>query len=256
MERIIASKQVGDLSYFVGDLATLRQIVVNENIWTSEKPERNYSVTPSKLSKYVSFSRSMTDTPKRNPKRWKYGVIIDGDKLSNRYHIEPYSFAGNALAHGDRYRIKILTKYDTGICTLSLVNWGTIKISEDMFNQLESAILRQSESYNAKKNLTQHSGKNKTKNGVIEVQYKYNTKNGGLHLTDDILGKLSTSFIKHDVLNEKEERIWIDKQAISIKGCIKGIIIPRNISEEFESQLETTFKVCDRWLGQYTVIRY
>lgn len=102
MQSVLANKQVGDLSYFVNSLATLTQIISTENMMSSEKLERNYNVKPSKLSRYVSFSRSMADTPKRNPKRWKYGLITDGDKLSNKYHIEPYSFVGTSLAHGNR----------------------------------------------------------------------------------------------------------------------------------------------------------
>lgn len=117
-----------------------------------------------------------------------------------------------------------------------------------MFDKLEQIILTQPQAYNDEKNLIRHSGKNRTKHGIIKVQYKYNTKNGGFNITDDMLGNYASALTKHETLNEKEERIRTDKQYISISGCIEGIIIPKEVDEEFESELFKTLKIADMWL--------
>lgn len=90
--KIVASKQVGDVSYLVGDLEILYNVVKDEVILGSKKPEKNPRT--GKSENYVSLSRNYTSAALRNNSRWKYGVLLDGDKLSDHYHIEPISYAG------------------------------------------------------------------------------------------------------------------------------------------------------------------
>lgn len=145
MQKIIAAKQVGDVSYLVSNDSTLRTILVEERILSSTRQEKNPNT--SKLQNYVSLARNLTTAAIRNNSRWRWGVILDGDKLSSRYRIEPYSFSGaGAIANSKNVlRIKYIAKYDTGICVVAPVNWRAQKISEKAYDAIKRAMLSQPE---------------------------------------------------------------------------------------------------------------
>ena len=112
--KILASKQVGEVSYLVGDLQILYNVVKDEVILGSKKPEKNPRT--GKLENYVSLSRNYTSAALRNNSRWKYGVLLDGDKLSDHYHIEPISYVG---AVSKNLRLKPLQNMMMGSVTLT-----------------------------------------------------------------------------------------------------------------------------------------
>lgn len=90
MNVITASKSVGQLSYFVRDLETLYTIILSGQLKQSKNQE--YNKNKHEKSIYISLSRNLTAATIRNNDRCRYGIVIDGNRLSDRYHIEPYSF--------------------------------------------------------------------------------------------------------------------------------------------------------------------
>ena len=212
----------------VNDISVLRTIVHNQVIKTSNKPEKGYS--DGKSHYYVSFLRSL-DKAGRNKGRWKYGVKIDGTKLSNHYKINPYSFAGSIVNTTKRqYRVKYISAYDDGTYVLQLVDWPSMSIPEFVYNDIAEAIEKDVEGINSKKKLTQSTGKRLYKGRMVLNKYLYNVPTGGIALNYDTIPSTTFDYLlKHTNLNETEERIWIlnsNTPYISIRDCIVGYIEP------------------------------
>lgn len=224
---LIESKQVGNLSYYVSNINTLVQIIEQGEIWTSKSKEYNSRLK--KKMNFVSTSRDMFAAPKRNNTRWKYGIVIDGDSLSNRYSIEPFSFAGNALQYStSSFRVKELRAYENGVYKLSMVNWPTIQISKNVFDNIRNAIENMPEEMKQKKKLQVIDGGKRVVGGTkLLKKYLFNVPSGGIMLTPDILKGISSEFTKSSNINEMEERIWSDTDSININGCILGVSIPK-----------------------------
>lgn len=255
---MLASKQVGDLSYFVENQAILRRILLEGNIKTSS-PKVNYDKNIK--SRYVSMSRNMTSSASRNNLKWRYGVIIDGDKLSNRYAIRPYSYVGVNLDHTSNLKVAYIQKYDTGVCKLSLAGFaGTYDISNAMYEHIRNLIMNCPEDFKNKKKLTIHGpGKYKTKYGKVEEKVHFNVPSGGIKLSSDMFKgtNLESELLKTSGLDEQEERIWTDKEFIKVVDCIKGLIIPDKLSDDEQQDIHKTFLVADMCLGDnYKVITY
>lgn len=227
MMEIIAGKQVGPVYYMVKDVAVLEAIVTQGIIRTSLKAEPR-SNGGGKYH-YVSFMRDLTKAD-RNPGRWIYGIQIDGDKLSDRYNISPYSFAGNSMKK-NYYRVKSLISYDNGTYSLSLLNWPTMSVSKSVFEEIKQLITSDAQGINDLKKLEVSTGKRPYLGRTIVEKYVYNVKTGGISLSEDTLSEESLNYLlKHTNLNETEERIWIlndNVKYINIKGCITGYIEPK-----------------------------
>lgn len=226
---IVAGKQVGPIYYMVKDVQVLCAIVKQGVVRTSLKAEPQ-SNGGGKYH-YVSFMRDLTKAS-RNPNRWVYGIQLNGDRLSDRYRIGPYSYAGNNISSSASFfRIKTLTAYDNGTYKLNLVNWPAIDIPRQVFLELESLILEDPEGNNSAKNLQITEGTRRINGKMITKKYNYNTKNGGFKLTSDLMPPATQAYLlKHTNMNETEERIWIindDVKYINIKGCVTGYIEPK-----------------------------
>lgn len=227
--KIYASKQVGPIYYMVDTVSILETIAVTQLIKTSNKPEKGYSGGGS--HHYVSFLRSL-DKAGRNPNRWVYGLKLDGNKLSDKYKISPYSFAGNAIGSKSRqYRVKYIASYDNDTYVLQLVDWPVISIPRNVFEDIEEAIVSDCEGINSKKKLEVSEGKRSYRGRTILRKYHYNVKTGGIALNESTISQSTLNYLlKHTNLNETEERIWIlksDRNYISIKDCITGYIEPQ-----------------------------
>lgn len=224
--QVTAAKQVGPIYYMVKDTAVLELIVFQGIIRTSIKAEPTGKGNGSKH--YISFMRDLTKAD-RNPNRWIYGIQLDGDKLSNRYKIEPYSFAGGAMKKS-YYKVKTLISYDDNTYALSLVNWPTIKIPQSVFEDIKQLITSDSQNINKVKRLEVSTGKRKYQGRTIKEKYNYDVKTGGVSLNDENLSAESLNYLmKHTNLNETEERIWIlndNVKFITIKDCITGYVEP------------------------------
>lgn len=102
---IIENKQVGPVSYMCETGQILNAILTDMEILRSRKPEKNPATK--KPQYYVSLSRDLTSAARRNNERWRFGVVLDGDKLSDRYHISPVSYAGMQTTYSD-LRVKAM----------------------------------------------------------------------------------------------------------------------------------------------------
>ncbi len=262
MDTIVASKQIGDLSYFCKHFTTICNIIEKEHIFTGSSEELNPNT--GKKSKYVSFSRNMTAAALRNNKRWIYGVKVDGTRLSDRYHIEPFSFTGSVIDKGG-LRIKELVKYDTGECKLTLVNWSPMWVSSKVFDYFENLILQQSEDFNTSHKLfIQEGGKRRNQGRLIDTKYTYKVRHGDsgklISSFDSLPDYVKYVFLKGKSTNEYEERLWTSRNYIDISGCIKGIILPKSQFRDFETSNEHDSRIlrniCDEVLREYTITYY
>ena len=238
-------KQVGDLSYMVESIPILENIIEYGNIFASSKAERN--PVDGKKMHYISFSRNLVSASARNMSKWKYGVIINGDKLSDKYKITPYSFGGTQTPSTGRFRVKYMVLYDDNTAMLNLANWSrTFSISADMFKYIENLILNMSEEDKRKFKLSVETGKRRQSGKLAMKRYKFNVKNGGLKLNLSSMGSKFIDLIKNTSLNETEERIWLpNSSSIDVSGCVKGIILPKselNIIQTEESEFMETVK--------------
>ena len=220
--KVTASKNYSELSYMVDSEIMLFNILYDEVIHTSQ--ERGYK------GRFVSLSRDLTAPARRNIKRWKYGVILDGAKLTDKYHIEPYSYSEHEYQSSRKSLIvKSITKYDNGDYTLTLVNHPAKLISKYLYDELKELILLDVQSINAIKHLQKHVGTRRRKGRMIVEQYTYNVPTGGLRLNEGVLSDRGASLlIHHTDLNETEERLSTAQSIINIHNCIIGILIPKD----------------------------
>lgn len=234
---ILAGKQVGPIYYMVKDTEILQLIVEQGVIRTSVKAEPTGKGNGSKH--YISFMRDLTKAD-RNPNRWIYGIQLDGDKLSNKYKIEPYSFAGSAMKK-NYYKVKTLISYDDNTYALSLVNWPTIKIPQSVFEDIKELITSDSQNLNKVKKLEVTTGKRPYLGRTIKEKYNYDVKTGGISLNEKNLSLETLNYLlKHTNLNETEERIWIiDEKVkfINIGDCITCYIEPKG-DDSIEQKIE------------------
>lgn len=257
---IMAAKQVGDLSYFTSDLDHLINIIDSGLIKSSNKAELNPKTNKNQYS--ISFSRNMTAAARRNPRRWSVGIILNGDMLSNRYHLEPYSYASTAFNRGNVLVVKELKSYDNGTYTLSLVHWPTLEISKKLFDGIEDIILNLSDSDKQKMKLEISEGKQPRGGRKVLVRYNFNRPQGGPKLNSNNLSNaLSSELFHHTAMNEEEERIWLNNLSlIDISGCIKGIIVPKNMYNEMldpdsdDDRLDELQAVIEKAAGRNYVI--
>lgn len=239
---ISAAKQVGPISYLTSSKERLTQNINLCRIRTSRNTEMNDSLH--KKMYYVSFSRDLTAAAKRNPDRWRYGLILDGDVLSNRYHISPYSFAGAGVNRGTSLRVKGIRAYTDGTCQLILVNWPTINIPKSSYEAIKEQMLNMAEDYKADKKFTIQGPGKFARNGMLRTEYLfYNVPSGGFALNQKYIPSEALSVIlKHSSMNESEERIWFSEESfVDIRGAVVGIILPKEEYADFQQSYDASY---------------
>ena len=229
---LVEGKQVGEVSYMVADLDVLLYILDEEMLLRSRLQELNPKTR--KKEYYLSLSRNLTSAAKRNSKRWRWGVILNGDKLSDRYSITPVSYSGIQMSYSD-LRVTYITAYDNGTYALNLVNWPTIEVNEFIWDKITKEINNLPEEFKEKKKL-QHTyeGRNTINGRKVKEKYLFNVKTGGLKLNYKDFPEICSALDKNPNIDETEERIWIPSGAyyIDIHNCIEGVIAPKNLTEE------------------------
>ena len=231
MKLIFENKQVGMLAYFVGSLDVFENILTTNKIVHSRSKELNYNTNKSNYS--ISFSRDFDSPHRRNPKKWRFGVIVDGDELSNKYEIIPVSYTGVVFQKSGMC-VKCITAYDNNTFSLQFVNWKSFPISEKIFNSIKQEILNMSDAKKDRCGLVIQTEGKRTVNGRrISEKYLFTRKYEGLTLTSQKYPELTASISKLPAVNEFEERIWvINKKFIDIKGTVCGVILPNNMTED------------------------
>lgn len=244
---INAAKQVGEITHCTRNAQTLFNILQTGEVWLSDSGDNKYVEFNPKTGRddyFSSFSRDPIRAIKRNPKRWSCGVILNGNKLSEHYHIEPYSYSG--VKRTEIPRIKYITKYDDGSCYAYFVNWGSKHTSIKMYDYFVEKLNNLPEDIATKKKFQIVGSASRKTNGKKRVeQYKFNVKNGdGGYLLKDAPDSIRTEI--RDMKDEKEERIWKGNyNNIDIRNSIVGIIIPENKKDEFKP-------VIDYFLNNYS----
>ena len=129
---------------------------------------------------------------------------------------------------------ELLISYDDDTYYLRLVNWKKFEISETMFDKIQSEISNMTDGEKIKSGLTYQSGGKRLINGHrIREKYVFSARYGGLTLTDQKFPEICSMISKLPSVNEYEERVWIKNGFyISIKGCILGIIVPGDMTED------------------------
>lgn len=253
--RIIESKQVGELSYMTDYIDSLLFILDEESIYRAREAE--YNPNTNRKEFYVSMSRNLTSAAQRNPKRWKFGVIVDGDKLSEKYEITPVSYIGTQFTHSD-VKVKYVTAYDNNTYVLNLVNWPTISIDKNTYDSIVKEIENMPEQDKVKHKLIHTGVGSRTINGrKVKEKYLFNVPKGGLRLNYNKYPQICSSIASHTIANEEEERVWItdNNYYIDISGCIKGIIMPHNLTMEEEQDFIEVQRVMKK-LGISRIVRY
>ena len=239
MIRLVEEKQVGIVSYFVDKPYVLDTILTTDQILRSRKPE--YNPNTKRNQHYVSLSRNLLSASSRNSTRWKYGIIIDGTKLSNRYNIEPHSYVGSTTIKSS-VRVKYITHYDDDTYVLNLVNFPTLQISRRTYEKIKEEIENLPDDVKQLKKLQyQSAGKRRVGGRLILEKYLFNVPQGGLTITDKDYPELVSQLQKESSINETEERIWLNSPGyfINIKGCIKGVILPKDVPDsDDEDEIE------------------
>ena len=225
---IKAAKQVGPISYLTSSKERLTANLVKQQIRTSRNTEKNDALRQKMF--YVSFSRDLTAAAKRNPDRWAYGLLIDGDVLSNRYKIEPYSFAGASVNRGTGMRVKGIRSYTDGTCQLILVNWPTIEIPRVSYDAIKQQMLNMPDEYKETKKFTIMGPGKFARNGMLRAEHLfYNVPGGGFPVSHKYIPtEALNAMLDHTALNESEERIWFTEPSfVDLRGAIDGIILPK-----------------------------
>ena len=244
--KIYASKNYPTLSYMVSNQDILYKILSTQTIATSpDETNKNSN------QRHVCLSRDLTSAAKRNSTRWKYGILLDGSKLTDRYKISPYSYA-NVEFNSSRKSlvVKTLTLYDTGECTLTLLNHPTKQIPKRLYDEIREMIITDSQGLNDVKHLVVSTGTRRVNGRMIVEKFLYNVPTGGIRLSSKTLSESGQMLLtKHTNLNETEERLYTESYIIDISGCIDGIIIP-NGADVYDTILD----LCDE--HNWSVLTY
>lgn len=244
---IYGSKQRGKLSHFTKDIYTLIDILRSCRLQPGDKLE--YNPNTGKLGKYISFSRDLLAATNRSSK-WKYGLIIDGDQLSENYNLTPYSYENinNKVINN---RVKVLTSYEDGSYTVSFVGKNTTKISKSCYDYIKNLVVNYDRNENAKL-IYQEGGKRKTNGTYIKEKFTYNNSQGGVQIPYSELPLELKPFI-----DEYEERFWETSKQHFINlnsKIVQGIILPRKIQKQFENSsdidMETLRSLLDDMCGK------
>ena len=201
-------KQIGDLSYYVSSIDVFEQILKTSKIARSRVKEFNADIGKSQF--YVSFSRNLTAAPIRNGKRWRFGIIVDGTKLSNRYKFTPISYVGTKTEFSN-ILVKDLIMYDDNTYYMSFVGWKKFQIPESLYDKIERAIMCMPDIEKTKNGLiVQDFGKRLVNGRKIKKKYTFDKRYGGMRVTSKEFPEITSFISKLQTVNEYEERIWLD----------------------------------------------
>ena len=228
---IKAAKQVGPVYYYVDNIYTLYNIIDSEQILPTTERYKNKNIY------YVSLSRDPLIQPMRRPKRWKYGLIIDGNKLSNRYSISPVNDGNTEMSLGTM-KVKYIAKYQDK-AKLSIADRATFDITISIYNQIKELILSMSDEDKSHLGFYIDDRKVKSRIGFREELVGFTARHGGLKLDKNISDSLKNEMLKSDAFYEREERINLKYPSpVNISGCIEGIYLPKGFGQtEEESEI-------------------
>lgn len=219
---ILASKQFYDLTYFTDDINVLYSILITNRIRLSKHVEYDTNRHNGPMDKSVSFSRSLLAQPKRNRAKWTYGIILDGEKLTDRYSFVPISYAGVAIERGNTLYIEYIIVPKFGRCTLKLFDRKAFTISRD----LAIYIINNGDFSNYTLNTD-----------TDDYEYYIEDRRIAAPIDHILTNDQYAEITKSQPLNEYEERVWNHSSGdrlivkgeykyIDISKCVKGVVFP------------------------------
>lgn len=218
---IFNAKQVADLTYWVSNITILVNIITKGQIVTSQKPEFNPEDQTTSIN-HVSFSRGMRPHL-RDPRRWNVGIQLDGSKLSARYSVRPYSYLGSHSKFDKSHLIiEIIASYSDSSFTCKFKDWPEIPIERSLYKKLKSLVCNDV-NYNHKY------GNDPAADSMLIESYQVNSHVTGVLITYQSHPAIMNQIAQQSLMNEEEERIWAGTYIINIRGCIKSIIVPRDV---------------------------
>lgn len=155
------SKNVGDIYHFTPNLKIVYNILSSGELISSNK-EKDFNTNTDRYA--FSFTR---DRNIGGYKSFKYGIIFDGTKLSDRYKINPFRFnTENLLMKSVRHLCKCGNKYFVSVYQYSSGDNNSIeKVIDDVKSgNIDYGIILSEEIYNV------------LREGFLDLLNKYNNK--------------------------------------------------------------------------------
>ena len=243
---VVASKQVGDVYYMCESLVALKLILQSGEIKMSSKKEKSIKIN--KPEYFTSLTRNFKPLVAQKPARWRDGIILDGNKLSENYSIDAYSFSGwnmeNQTKASGKFKISQITRWPSR-CMVKFIGWSKeIQISFDAYEDIRRVCLTEiPESYQKKCRLEVSHGKRKRNGEIFIERLKFNTPGGSPSNIFQYM-KDSTRSELAQVTNQYEERIHgpqstseggkrfrstqadsLELPVVHIANCVKGVIL-------------------------------
>lgn len=227
-----SGKNIDDLYHFTAKAGLFFLVCSDQTLRAGVKEESG----PAHQGKnpFVAFTRDK-NLPSKLHRDYRFGFIIDGNKLSDRYKLESISYIGHQMTKTNSdVMISRLTRYQNGHCTVATNIYGTVDIDRKTFDELAKYIENLPEDIKTKKKLTHREGGTRKVRGVgapIAEQYAVGTKHGIVFTATRFPEITSTgsALASNPEVNEYEERVWRDK--VDIGRCLKGVIIASDLNE-------------------------
>lgn len=135
MIRLNAGSYKGKLFTFCSSMTKIRNMVTEGVMMSLQEPtmygRKKYDRTGYGETEYVSFTHSPSTITQAGEPRWKYGLVVDGDKLNDTWSLRPYFYNGN---RGEKS--VYFYQDDNGDCWVRSVIGTYKKISENDFYEL------------------------------------------------------------------------------------------------------------------------
>lgn len=162
--------------------------------------------------RFVSFERSEgAEEPA------SLAVILDKNKLEERYELYPYLFS-SAI---EKAKVKYIAAYEDQNFYTNLMTAEkqlTLPVAKEIYDILKQQILDMREEDKQKYNLEVFGkAKAKSRGSLRTEMLKFNVRRGGLSLTPDLAERIAE--YAESSLNE-EFRIWTDADTIDLSDCI------------------------------------
>lgn len=278
---IVAGKQVGDVCYMCESLFAVYNILKSGEIKMTSKKEK--SQRTGKPEYFTSLTRNFKALVAQNPARWRDGIILDGDKLSDTYAFDAINFAGYSMENqtaprGGKFKIKQITKWPSR-CQVRLVGWAKeITVSNKAYEDIRDACFNEISEVDKQKCRMEIKEGRRPVNGEIFIErILFNTPGGAptnlfQYLNDSTKAEISQA------TNQYEERIHGPKSkqensasrftsrnaeslpypVVHIQDCVKGIVINSEDEAEYPEIVESIEDVLSSQYGldDYACIEY
>jgi 8-oxo-dGTP pyrophosphatase MutT (NUDIX family) len=252
----------GILRYFTSDLKTLNLILDSRKIKASDRlepdPEQRNNTgkrgRPTfKERPFVSFSKQLFSHAFRNPRKWRYGVAIDLNKLeASTKHLDKASkfehtgsrtqlcvYGAVRLVNGVEI---LITSYGTYRISLTPEQLDILQLDKDTYKNSFYDEIKQVFDRSGKKYYTDLARLKSAVNIPIEAEIAEGFCTGFDNHAVAVDGKKIYKYVPelweflhaHTPIDEGEYRVWLEdgQDFLDISSCICGVVLPSNYESE------------------------